>query len=130
MPACDNENFSTDAHLSMVCCGVVWWPRPGVSRLRMMRRLLDARRAAVVASASFGRHRPAQAIGGASSFFVGTDVAYLGGEGNFLRPIVGVEDIDSDIVGICKAGTSTAMGFAAFQTVQNVTYKQGQAWLD
>jgi len=70
------------------------------------------------------------AIGGASSFFVGTDVAYLGGEGNFLRPVVGVEDFDSDGLGIVKAGASTALGFCAFQSVQNVTYKQGTAWLD
>ena len=54
------------------------------------------------------------AIGGASSFFVGTDVAYLGGEGNFLRPVVGVEDFDSDLLGVAKAGTSTALGFVAF----------------
>ena len=70
------------------------------------------------------------AIGGASSFFVGTDVAYLGGEGNFLRPIVGVEDVDSDLLGVAKAGTSTALGFVAFQSVQNVTFKAGTAWLD
>ena len=70
------------------------------------------------------------AIGGASSFFVDTDVAYLGGEGNFLRPIVGVEDFDSDLLGVAKAGTSTALGFVAFQSVQNVTFKAGTAWLD
>ena len=63
-------------------------------------------------------------------FFVGTDVAYLGGEGNFLRPIVGVEDVDSDLLGVAKAGTSTALGFVAFQSVQNVTFKAGTAWLD
>ena len=70
------------------------------------------------------------AIGGASSFFVGTDVAYLGGEGNFLRPVVGVEDFDSDLLGVAKAGTSTALGFVAFQSVQNVAFKSGTAWLD
>ena len=70
------------------------------------------------------------AIGGASSFFVGTDVAYLGGDGNFLRPVVGVEDFDSDLLGVAKAGTSTALGFVAFQSVQNVAFKSGTAWLD
>ena len=70
------------------------------------------------------------AIGGASSFFVGTDVAYLGGDGNFLRPIVGVEDVDSDLLGVAKAGTSTGLGFMAFQSVQNVVFKEGEAWLD
>ncbi|KAH8048232.1 mannosyl-oligosaccharide 1,2-alpha-mannosidase [Aureococcus anophagefferens] len=70
------------------------------------------------------------AIGGASSFFVGTDVAYLGGDGNFLRPLVGVEDVDSDLLGVAKAGTSTGLGFMAFQSVQNVVFKEGEAWLD
>ena len=57
-------------------------------------------------------------------------VAYLGGEGNFLRPLVGVEDFDSDILGVVKAGTSTALGFVAFQSIQNLTFKNGAAWLD
>ena len=52
------------------------------------------------------------------------------GDGNFLRPIVGVEDFDSDILGIVKAGTSTGLGFCAFQSVQNVTFAQGSAWID
>ena len=29
-----------------------------------------------------------------------------------------------------KAGTSTALGFVAFQSVQNATFKAGTAWLD
>lgn len=70
------------------------------------------------------------AIGGATAFFVGTDVAYLGGQGNFLRPLVGVESFDSDLTGIIKAGTSTALGFTAAQAAQNVTYPAKQAWLD
>ena len=45
------------------------------------------------------------AIGGGSSAFVGTDVAYLSGEGNFLRPIVGVEPDMSAIEGCIRAGS-------------------------
>jgi len=44
------------------------------------------------------------AIGGASSAFVGTDVAYLNGEGNFLRPLVGVEAHMSQLEGCLRAG--------------------------
>ena len=51
-------------------------------------------------------------------------------EGNFLRPVFGVEDFDSDLLGVAKAGTSTALGFVAFQSVQNVAFKSGTAWLD
>ena len=52
------------------------------------------------------------------------------GDGTFLRPLVGVEDFDSDVLGIVKAGTSTGLGFCAFQSVQNVTFAQGSAWID
>ena len=44
--------------------------------------------------------------------------------------VVGVEDFDSDLLGVAKAGTSTALGFVAFQSVQNVAFKSGTAWLD
>ena len=70
------------------------------------------------------------AIGGASGAFVGTDVAYLGGEGNFLRPIVGVEPDMSQLVGCTRAGTSTAIGFAAAQSVENVVWTKGKNWID
>lgn len=70
------------------------------------------------------------AIGGASGCFVGTDVAYLGGEGNLLRPFVGIEDADSILAGVVKAGASTGIGFISAQSIQNVIYPAGDAWLD
>jgi hypothetical protein len=70
------------------------------------------------------------AIGGASGAFVGTDVAYLGGEGNFLRPLVGVEPDMSQIEGCVRAGTSTAIGFAAAQSAENVVWSKGKNWTD
>ena len=33
-------------------------------------------------------------------------------------------------LGVLKAGTSTALGFCAFQSVQNVAFPKGTAWLD
>ena len=33
-------------------------------------------------------------------------------------------------LGVAKAGTSTGLGFMAFQSVQNVVFKEGEAWLD
>ena len=133
MPDNDNTNFSGDAHLSMAI---------GTAAERKWRPLVLA-----LLCPSRGRHQQSNAArisrngartaeirsapaGGASSFFVGTDVAYLGGDGNFLRPLVGVEDFDSDVVGIVKAGASTAMGFSVFQTIQNFVYPKGSAWLD
>ena len=69
-------------------------------------------------------------IGGASGAFVGTDTAYLGGSGNFLRPIVGVEGTDAALVASTKAGLSTAIGFAAVQSAQNIAYSKGKNWTD
>lgn len=45
------------------------------------------------------------AIGGASGAFVGTDVAYLNGDGNFLKPFFGVEPDMSELEGCIRAGT-------------------------
>lgn len=70
------------------------------------------------------------AIGGASGAFVGTDVNYLGGDGNFLRPYVGVEAGMTDIEGCVRAGTSTALGFAVAQTAENLTFTMGKNWTD
>jgi len=70
------------------------------------------------------------AIGGGTSAFVGTDVAYLNGEGNFLRPIVGIEEGMSDLEGCIKAGTSTGLGFAVAQTAENLVWPRGKLWVD
>jgi hypothetical protein len=70
-------------------------------------------------------------IGGASGGFVGTDVNYMGGEGNFLRPFVGVEATDSALSGCVKAGSATSLGFLAAQSAQNVTYPANvKNWTD
>ena len=67
-------------------------------------------------------------IGGATGAFVGTDVSF--GDGNWLRPLVGIEDGVADLPGAATAGASTAMGFLAFQTCQNVVEKEGKNWVD
>lgn len=67
-------------------------------------------------------------IGGATGAFVGTDVSF--GDANWLRPIVGIEDGVSNLTGAVTAGSSTAMGFAAFQTAQNAVEKEGKNWVD
>jgi len=67
------------------------------------------------------------AIGGATGAFVGTDVSFAG---NWLRPVIGVEETTSDIIGMVKAGSSTSLGFGAFQSVQNVTFPAGSNWTD
>lgn len=67
------------------------------------------------------------AIGGATGAFVGTDVSF---SGNWLRPLIGVEEATSDFIGMVKAGSSTSLGFGAFQSVQNVTFPKGSNWTD
>jgi len=66
-------------------------------------------------------------IGGATGAFVGTDVSQVG---NWLRPVVGIEDGVSTLAGAATAGSSTAMGFFAFQTAQNLTESEGKNWVD
>lgn len=87
MATVDNENFTTDAQLSI-------------------------------------------AIGGATGAFVGTDVAYMDGAGNFLRPLIGIEEGLSDLQGSFYAGASTSLGFSAFQSLQNISYAEGTNWTD
>lgn len=67
-------------------------------------------------------------IGAATACFVGTDVSF--GDGNWLRPLVGVEDGFSTPLGMCLAGSSTALGFLALQTGQNVVVPKGKNWVD
>ena len=69
------------------------------------------------------------AVGGATGCFVGTDLSY--GDSNWLGVFgIGVEDTDSVLEGMIKAGTSTAMGFTAVQIVQNVVMPHNHCWLD
>lgn len=67
-------------------------------------------------------------IGGATGCFVGTDVSF--GDANWLRPVVGIEESFSDMLGQVKAGTSTALGFVAFQGVQTFVVPKGKCWVD
>lgn len=66
-------------------------------------------------------------IGGATGAFVGTDVSFAG---NWLRPVVGVEETTADLIGMVKAGSSTSLGFGAFQTVQNPIIPKHGSWND
>lgn len=66
-------------------------------------------------------------IGGAAGAFVGT---CAGMPGNWLEGLVGVTDSMSDLTGMVKAGTSTALGFAAFQAVQSLVWPSGRNWTD
>jgi hypothetical protein len=69
------------------------------------------------------------AIGGATGFFVGTDVAYLPNQ-NFLIDIVGIHEGTSTLTGCAIAGTSTSLGFGAAQTGLNIAYPRGKCWND
>jgi len=67
-------------------------------------------------------------IGGASAFFVGTDFGTL--TGNIFQNLFGVTPLDTAFVGSVRAGASTAAGFAAVQTIQNLTKVEGRNYLD
>lgn len=67
-------------------------------------------------------------IGGATGAFVGTDITF--GAQNWLRPVVGIEENMSGLAGMVTAGSSTALGFATFQSLQNVSMSRGNSWVD
>ena len=67
-------------------------------------------------------------IGGATGAFVGTDIGF--GAENWLRPVVGIEDNMGTFAGMVTAGSSTGLGFAAFQGLQNVSFARGKSWVD
>ena len=68
------------------------------------------------------------AVGGATGVFVGTDTSY--GAENWMTGLIGIGDDDAILMGMVKAGSSTALGFCAVQLVQNVTIPHGNCWLD
>ena len=70
-------------------------------------------------------------IGGAAGGFVGTDAVYQNGDGNFLKPLVGVQPSDAALTACAKAGSATSIGFAAAQSAQNIAYpKFAKNWTD
>jgi hypothetical protein len=66
------------------------------------------------------------AVGGASACFVSTD---FGLAGNGIKDVFGVRPDDSAFIGMVRAGGSTAAGFAALQTLQNIL-PENKNWLD
>jgi len=71
-------------------------------------------------------------IGAATGCFVGTDTSFVHGgiDQNWLRSVVGIEEGTADLTGMAIAGSSTAIGFTAMQSVQNVAYQPGKNWVD
>lgn len=68
-------------------------------------------------------------IGGATGFFVGTDMTYLPAE-NVLMPLVGISDSATVVQGAALAGASTSLGFVTAQSAMNLTVPAGKSWND
>ncbi|MDP2435964.1 MAG: EF-hand domain-containing protein [archaeon] len=68
------------------------------------------------------------AVGGASGAFVGTDISY--GAANWLSGSVGIPSTSSAFNASILAGSSTALGFTAVQSAQNVLIPAGKNWVD
>jgi len=66
-------------------------------------------------------------IGGGSACFVGTDYTLLG---NPLKGLIGIRPDDSVLLGCSRAGLSTAVGYFALQTGQNLVLPAGKNYLD
>jgi hypothetical protein len=119
-------SFNSACFATMVCCGTMFYTGLRVGRYfygAVLTGVPPGNYANLIADAQLS-----VAIGGATACFVGTDVSY--GDANWLRGIVGVEDGLGAVHGSILAGTSTALGFGAVQTVQNVLYPMGRCWVD
>lgn len=116
--ACSGEgnHFNTHLMATMACCGTMFY-----TGLRVGRYFLSPVLTGIPACDYNNLRADAQlsvAIGGATACFVGTDVSY--GDGNWLRPLVGVEESFGTIHGCVLAGTSTALGFTTVQIAENI----------
>jgi len=99
--------------------------------LRVFRMAYSGFMSAIVPADSSNLSADAQlsvSIGGGTACFVGTDVSF--GDGNWLRPLLGVEETTPDLVGCVKAGTSTFLGFGCVQTVENIAVPKSSCWTD
>jgi len=117
-------SFTPAALTTTAGCGTMFY-----LGLRLFRKLYGGLGMTAIDS-SAGALTDAQlslAIGGATGAFVGTDLSF---SGNWLGGIVGVTDADSIATGMCKAGSSTFLGFSAFQMVQNFVVPAGTNWTD
>jgi len=112
--------FNGAALVTTGACGALFFT--GLRLGRRMYNVGEANKENFVKDAQLG-----VSIGGATGAFVGTDTSFAG---NWLRPVVGVEETTSDIMGMIKAGSSTSLGFGALQSVQNVTMPKGSNWTD
>jgi len=68
----------------------------------------------------------AVAIGGATGMFVGTDITIVK---NPIDTFVGVFPNNTPFEGCVKAGTSTALGFYLFHTIQNTRAQASSAYI-
>eukprot|EP00954_Amorphochlora_amoebiformis_P020719 1341344-Amorphochlora_amoeboformis.AAC.1 len=66
------------------------------------------------------------AIGGATGIFVACDPSMAM---NIFASGIGVLDTDSNIVGMCKAGIATSLGYGMVQSWQNF-FPKGRNWMD
>lgn len=126
--ACSGEGNHFNSHLMAVtaCCGTMFY-----TGLRMGRYFFSPVLTGIPACDYNNLRADAQlsvAIGGATACFVGTDVSY--GDGNWLRPLVGIEEEFATMHGCVLAGTSTALGFTAVQIAENIAYPMGTCWVD
>jgi len=127
-----NFTFAPAAAGTMMGCGLAFFVGLRFGRIFWSPRLRG------VAAPSYANLKAdaqlSMAVGGATGAFVGTDVGFVdpttGVDTNVLRPIVGVEETVGDLHGCVLAGTSTAIGFTAVQSAQNVALAPGKNWVD
>lgn len=119
--------FNTAAAGTTIACGLAFF-----GGLRLSRAVYPHLGMSAVEPASYSNLKSdatlSMSVGGATGAFVGTDVTF--GAQNWLSPVVGIEDNMTSLTSMVTAGGSTALGFATFQGLQNVSFRRGKSWLD
>ena len=120
-------DFNITAAGTTITCGVAFF-----GGLRLARAVYPRLGMTAIESPSSSNLKSdatlSMSIGGATGAFVGTDISF--GDQNWLRPVFGIEDSAGALAGMTTAGSSTAFGFATFQSVQNVSLPHGKTWVD
>ena len=120
-------DFNITAAGTTITCGVAFF-----GGLRLARALYPRLGMTAIESPSSSNLKSdatlSMSIGGATGAFVGTDIGF--GDQNWLRPVFGIEDSAGALAGMTTAGSSTAFGFATFQSVQNVSVPHDKTWVD
>ena len=122
---CSTLDFSFLSSMSCttLICGTAFY-----TGLRLSRKIYNNKFKYIQNGTKENSKKDAQlslSIGGSTGTFVGTDISIAN---NWLSPLFGIQETDTILQSMVKAGKSTMFGFGIVQTGQNIVTKDN--WTD